>query len=100
METADFAKFIKEKSGLNIKFSDYLSLEKKIDERMSKSSIGNTNQYYQTIRTDLDEFAKLAGSLTVNETYFFREHRHFDLIISHVIPPILAKDPTKKITIF
>jgi chemotaxis protein methyltransferase CheR len=42
----------------------------------------------------------LAAHLTVGETYFFREKRHFDLLAEHIVPELLHSKGTRPLKIW
>ncbi len=60
-----------------------------IDRRMSALGIRQPGQYHARLLCDDDELLQLTELLTVNETYFFREPDHLDLMVD-LLPQLLA----------
>ncbi|WP_457621577.1 CheR family methyltransferase [Persephonella sp.] len=54
--------------------------KRKIDSFMKKQGFSDCNEFLRAIRRDELLLQKLIDFLTVNETYFFREKHHFDII--------------------
>jgi chemotaxis protein methyltransferase CheR len=76
-------------------------LASRVRPRLAALRLGNLLDYYHYLRshprrdTELDE---LVRHLTNNETYFFREPHHFEIVVRHVIPelaPALRSRPLR-----
>jgi chemotaxis protein methyltransferase CheR len=64
-------------------------LEARLRPRMRALHLPELRDYYHYLRFHPDsdaEFDRLAPLITNNETYFFREAHHFDILVRHVIP--------------
>ncbi|WP_378956192.1 CheR family methyltransferase [Pelosinus sp. sgz500959] len=55
-----------------------------IKKRMMALHMENTTEYLTLIKSQEEEFLLLIGLLTVNETYFFRESAHLDVLSKHL----------------
>jgi chemotaxis protein methyltransferase CheR len=69
-------------------------LASRVRPRMAALRIGTLLDYYHYLRTHPQrdgELDRLAHHLTNNETYFFREPHHFDIIVRHVLPPLMPE---------
>jgi chemotaxis protein methyltransferase CheR len=57
--------------------------------RLLHNDMQSYGQYYQLLISDPDslEFQLMVNSLTTNETYFFREPKHFDFFKEQIIKP-------------
>lgn len=74
-----------------------LSNEKKalvcgrLARRLNHFNLGSYEAYFQQLsRPDArDELQIAVDLLTTNETYFFREQKHFDLLRDTILPPLL-----------
>jgi chemotaxis protein methyltransferase CheR len=67
-------------------------LASRVRPRLSALRLGSLLDYYHYLRTHPQrdgELEQLARHLTNNETYFFREPHHFDIVVRHVIPPLM-----------
>jgi chemotaxis protein methyltransferase CheR len=88
-ELSPFKELIRDKCGLNFDGTREEILEKGISTRMSKKGINSPSLYYNQILNDEDEFTNLVNLLTINETYFYREQKHFDILSEHLVPELL-----------
>ena len=64
-------------------------LESRLRPRLHALHLRELRDYYHYLRFHPDrdaEFERLAPLITNNETYFFREAHHFDILVRHVIP--------------
>jgi len=69
-------------------------LASRVRPRMAALRLGTLLDYYHYLRSHPQrdgELDHLACHLTNNETYFFREPHHFDIIVRHVIPPLMPQ---------
>jgi chemotaxis protein methyltransferase CheR len=67
-------------------------LASRVRPRMTALRLGSLLDYYHYLRSHpqrAGELDQLAVHLTNNETYFFREPHHFDIVVKHVVPPLL-----------
>ncbi|HEX2451689.1 MAG TPA: protein-glutamate O-methyltransferase CheR [Gemmatimonadales bacterium] len=67
-------------------------LASRIRPRLSALRLGSLLDYYHYLRTHPQrdgELEQLVRHLTNNETYFFREPHHFDIVVRHVVPPLM-----------
>jgi chemotaxis protein methyltransferase CheR len=74
--------FIYRKTGISIDFGNtYEKLKNHIDD---------FKDYFFKLRFDDDgtEFQKLINIVTNNETYFYREKEHFEVLVKHILPKI------------
>ncbi len=66
-------------------------LDTRLRVRMQELGLHTLREYYLHLRHHPDrtaELGRLASLITNNETYFFRETNHFDILTRHVIPPL------------
>lgn len=67
-------------------------LASRVRPRLAALRLGNLLDYYHYLRShprrdsELDE---LVRHLTNNETYFFRERHHFEIVVRHVVPELV-----------
>ena len=97
-----FAELIKEKCGFSIDAVDSSNLSSAIQTRMSTMGIHDSDHFFDLLVQDYEELIQIVDSLTVNETYFFREPQHFRVLCKSIIPRILGKEkatPIKLISV-
>jgi len=89
--------FIYRKSGISLEVEKhYEKLEKYLVDKYEKDEFENFRKYFFNLRfEDKDglEFQNLMNSITVNETYFFREKHQFEILINTILPEIHARKP-------
>jgi len=84
-----FKDLIRERSGLYFDDSRIVTLKNGISARMSERDIGSDYEYLNCLLQDRDELSRLLNLLTINETYFFRESCHLNLLAEKLIPEML-----------
>jgi chemotaxis protein methyltransferase CheR len=89
MDLAPFVRLIKERCGLFINDPKHSSLTQAIRERMSSTGLNCHAKYFNIILDDAKETLRLVDLLTNNETYFFRESKHFKLFSDKLVPELL-----------
>lgn len=84
--------YIYRKTGIFLeKEKHYEKVKKQIETRCKKLEIEDFRKYFFFLRfneSSKDEFQELINTLTVNETYFFRENHQFEAMIKHVLPKL------------
>jgi chemotaxis protein methyltransferase CheR len=78
--------------GLNFDESKYDFLADVLRQRMSEGGHNSADAYFRTVdgNSAPTELGRLAGALTVTETYFFRNTDHFRALIETVLPERMA----------
>ena len=84
--------FIHEKSGIYISDNKKYLLENRLHRRLQERGLKSYEDYLYLIQysADSNELKKLFDVVTTNETYFFREPQHFDILVKHIIPSIVS----------
>ena len=76
-------------------------LESRLQPRLRELHLQSLRDYYQFLRFHPEreaEFVRLTPLITNNETYFFREAHHFDLLVRQIVPelrPALRSRPLR-----
>ncbi len=96
MDLTPFKNLIRDRCGLCFEDIRTASLSEGIRKRMEERGMGSYPKYLDCLMYDQDEFQCLVNLLTVNETYFFREPAHLQLLTNRVIPELLAAKKTGK----
>ena len=98
-----FQEYINRESGLVFNDSTRNSLRISLIARMRYKGFDNYEQYYKYMVLHPDgptEFRNLITLLTINETSFFRNASHFDVLGEHIIPELLNMNIDKNISIW
>jgi chemotaxis protein methyltransferase CheR len=80
---------VAERFGLSFEGARREILESRIQPRIGALHLHDFQEYYHylTVHPGREaEFGELARRLTNNETYFFREPQHLEILLKHVIP--------------
>jgi len=85
-----FQELIRRRTGMICNAHDEYRLAQAIDTRMDNHGIRHDAVYYQRLRGDATEMDALIAHLTINETYFFREACHLELLANRLAPERLA----------
>jgi len=82
--------FIYERTGIYISDSKKYLLENRLQRRILERGLRSYEEYFYFIRYtgEHGELKRFFDSVTTNETYFFREPQHFDILCGHIIPEI------------
>lgn len=81
-EFTQFQRFIFEAAGISLSSSKKELVSGRLAKRLQHCQVGSYGAYFQllTSGTAADEVQTAVDLLTTNETYFFREPKHFDLL--------------------
>jgi len=81
---------VRRDTGIRLPESNYRTVRDFIGERCD--CLGTSPEdYLDRAREDADEFERLLDAVTINETYFFREERHFRLLENRIFPELIRK---------
>lgn len=67
-------------SGIAIKDNDKIHLENKLYDIIIEKDIPSFRDYYNNIKDNPRDIQVMINEVTTNETYFFREKKHFDFL--------------------
>lgn len=68
-----------------------LAVERGMREAMQRTRAADLDDYAALVARDSGALDDLVGELTVDETYFFREPRHFDFVREVIVPEVLER---------
>ena len=89
---AKLSEFIYRKSGIFLEESKhYDKINKYVLNRITELEVSNFRKYFFHLRfedKEGTEFQNLMNAVTVNETYFFREHDQFEVMVNDVLPQL------------
>lgn len=89
-EFAKFCEFFYRKTGIVFTENKRYFVERRIFERMAATDSASFREYFATVRFEAGghEVQRLVNTMTVNETYFFREDYQFDALVKGILPEI------------
>ena len=102
LNSAQYTKFkelISARYGLLFGEDKRQQLESIILSAFSNSKFSNIDNYYVFLAHDNsagEEFQKLVNTLTVGETYFYRNQAHIKALQNHILPDIIARNNSAK----
>ena len=104
-EFKKFAKLIHDESGIFLKDSKITLLSNRLRKRLQALNFMEFAAYYDYLqRLSGDEkkreYEMLLDVVSTNETYFFRNERHFDALIQTSIPELAKVKTNKKLRIW
>ena len=89
-EYAKFCEFFYRKTGINFQEGKKYYVERRIADRILKTGSESFRDYFTMVRFQAsgEELQFLVNSMTVNETYFFREDYQFDALVRDILPAL------------
>ena len=81
-----FARLVHEQSGIHLGDIKRALVASRLLRRIRELSLTTYGDYYRRVREDADELRLMLDAITTNETQFFREPGHFDLLSRVVVP--------------
>jgi chemotaxis protein methyltransferase CheR len=98
-----FAEFFYRKTGIHFDDSKRYFVDKRLIDRIEATGAENFRAWFVALRFEADgaEMQHLVNTMTVNETYFFREAYQFDCLVNHLLDEVAArKKPGSRIRIW
>lgn len=94
-----FQTLIYDKAGISMSNAKKCLVVSRLTKRLRYFQLENFEQYYALVMdpTNSDEMQVLVDLLTTNETYFFREEKHFDFLRDEVLA---RREPGKRIRVW
>jgi chemotaxis protein methyltransferase CheR len=94
-EYAKFCEFFYRKTGMQFQENKKYYVERRVADRITKTNSQSFREYFNLVRFQLSgtEMQSLVNSMTVNETYFFREDYQFTSLVSGILPEIAKTKP-------
>ena len=92
-----FKKLMYDSAGIFLSDAKKILVANRLNKRLRELNIDSHNKYYYICKKSNDEKWKCNESLTTNETFFYREPKHWDFLENKFIPEITGKvNPEKK----
>lgn len=104
-EFTKFSKLIYDESGIFLKDTKLTLLSNRLRKRLQKLQLNEFADYYSYLQklsgeNKKQEYEELIDVVSTNETYFFRNERHFEAFANYCLPDIVAKKKRKKLRIW
>ncbi len=75
-------------SGIYAKDEQRENLEHKLSSRLNEQDIGSFREYHKFLLKNRAEIQAVVDAVTTNETYFFREKKHFNFLKDNILPNV------------
>lgn len=82
-----FQKFIYDHAGIDLAPAKQIMVSSRLTKRLNYYQLDNFGQYFELAMSsdNPQEFQMMVDILTTNETYFFREPKHFDFLQNEIL---------------
>lgn len=90
VDLVPFKKLLLDTCGHSFEMEREQSLSAALRRRMAAVNIETCDSYHALLLRDQRELLQLTEQLTVNETYFFREPEHLNLMVGTLLPEFMA----------
>lgn len=92
-ELSGFSRLMFDAAGITLAPSKKALVEGRLSKRLHALGLSSFTAYLQHLRADTAERQQAIDLLTTNETYFFREPRHFAYLSEQIIPTADSSRP-------
>jgi chemotaxis protein methyltransferase CheR len=88
-----FQEYFYRKTGIQFEYSKRYFVDKRLVERIVATATDNFRNYFAMLRFQASgkELQALVNSMTINETYFFREEYQFRCLVNSILPEIISR---------
>lgn len=86
-----FQKLIFKEIGVSLKNSKKSLLKNRLNKQLVQFNLSSYSDYYRLIQINKKEKTNMLNSITTNETYFFREKKHFDFLENKIVSEFKSK---------
>lgn len=94
LTNAEFLKFsqlIEHEAGIHLSEAKMPLLMARLGKRLRRLELPTFSAYFDRVLVDTDERVAMFDAISTNETRFFREPRHFELLDRQLLPEIKAQ---------
>ncbi len=94
-EARELINLIYEYSGIVLTLDKKTLISSRLNKRLRRLGLRSFRQYLEYLqhpRDSADEFTEMIDEITTNKTEFFREHQHFDFLVSSILPDLATSD--------
>ncbi|MFV3126380.1 CheR family methyltransferase [Niveispirillum sp. KHB5.9] len=86
-----FCDFIYRRTGMSFGENRRYFVDRRLRDRIQAAGHASFRDYFVMVMSDAREYEQLVSSLTVNETYFYREDHQFRCLTDSVLPRVTAR---------
>ena len=90
-EFLKFSQLIEQEVGIHLSDAKKPLLVARLGKRVRRLELATFSDYFDHVVQDLDERVAMFDAISTNETRFFREPKHFELLNTSVLPAIRAE---------
>jgi len=90
-----FQNLINKKTGIFLDERKKYFLESRISSRMEEYGLISVREYWNLVNTDSKEFSTFVDSITIPETYFFRDYPQLKMFAEDILP-VVCEEKRKK----
>lgn len=84
-------KFIEEETGISLPDTNYRNVKKFLNGKLEEKKL-DTHGYLELLGRNPAEYDAFINAITINETYFFREEKHFAILDRNILPAFCAEN--------
>ncbi len=88
-----FRNLIHKQAGISLADSKKPLVAGRLSKRIRQLGLGSYAEYFRLVQRDSKELQITVDLLTTNETYFFREPKHFDFLRQQILPAHTGRGP-------
>jgi len=88
-----FRTLIYKQAGISLSDTKKPLVAGRLSKRLRQLEIGSYTEYFRRVQGDGKELQVAIDLLTTNETYFFRESKHFDFLRDQILPGAIGRGP-------
>lgn len=88
-----FRKLIHQQAGISLSDAKKPLVAGRLSKRLRQLGITSYIEYFRQVQRDGQELQVTIDLLTTNETYFFRENKHFDFLRDQILPGSIGRGP-------
>jgi len=85
-EFALFQRLLSDIAGIHLAPAKKVMLAGRLSRRIRARNVASYADYFKLLERERDELQVAVDLLTTNETYFFREPKHFDFLKTEILP--------------
>jgi chemotaxis protein methyltransferase CheR len=90
-EFLKFSQLIEQEVGIHLSDAKKPLLVARLGKRVRRLELATFSDYYRRVLDDPGERVAMFDAISTNETRFFREAKHFELLDTHLLPAIKAR---------
>ncbi len=92
-EFQQFSRLLYDIAGITLSDAKKVLLTGRLAKRLKTLNLDTYTQYFKYVGQHQDELDFMVDLLTTNETYFFREEKHFDYLKDEILPRVRRDQP-------